>query len=288
MADPVISAPVAPAPAAVAPPAVIESAPAPAAPSQAAPATPTVTSVPVAVEGTSEGAVPVLPAEAAPSPAPAEVKPGDKPAADAKPAEPGKPSFLESAKADATKSPTEAKPGETPAEPVEGEKPAEAAPIVYETFKVPEGLALDEGVVKDFTAILAEAKAPQEVGQKMIDLYFKEVDKIGKYQNEVWDRTQEQWLNDIRSDAEIGGSRIETVHQTCGAVIERFGNENLRKALTMTGMGNHPEMVRFLNKIGSFLGEGKPIPSARPAPAPAPSRAQRRYAATLNGSPPSP
>lgn len=161
-------------------------------------------------------------------------------------------------------------------------------PVSYEPFTLPEGQTLDEAQLGAFKDLLGEHKAPQALGQSLVDLYFGEVNRIKTYQQEVWDRTQEQWMDQVRSDPELGGSRLETVAKTCGSVIERFGSNDLRDALTATGMGNHPAMVRFINKIGQFLGEGRPVPAAKPAPAPPPSKAQRRYGGTsLNGSTPS-
>ena len=266
MADPVIAAPAAsaapasPAPAPVPPPAAPAAATTPATPLAAV----------TAIEATSTASPPAV--EVA-QPTTEAAKP-----VEAKPAE-AKSSFLSDAK-------TEAKPAVAadPAKPTTEAKPAEsiepAAPIVYEPFKVPEGFSLDEGRLGAFTEALQEFKAPQGLGQKMIDLYTSEVQRLAEHQQTLWDRTQETWLNEVRSDPTIGGNRIETTARTCGAVIERFGSPALREALAMSGMGNHPEMVRFVAKIGTFLQEGKPVPAPKPAPTVSGPKGMRRYNGT--------
>ena len=41
----------------------------------------------------------------------------------------------------------------------------------------------------------------------------------------------------------------------------------LRKAFDETGVGNHPEIIRFLANLSLAKSEGKPLPAAAPAPA---------------------
>lgn len=260
-------------------PVAAASPPTPAAPVAAEPAPAPVNSSPApAPTAAGEGAPALSSPPGAPSPPPEpEAKPPEAKPAETKPAEPAKPAEAP-------------KPAETPknflaeAKPEPGSEPKPTEPVVYQPFNLPEGQSLDEKRLGEFTSILGEYRAPQELGQKLIDLYMDEVGKFKDHQQNVWDRLQEDWLNQIREDPEIGGSRIETVARRCGMVIERFGSQELRDALKATGMGNHPAMVRFVDKIGQYLGEGKPVPAARPAPAPPPSKAVRRYGqTTMNG-----
>lgn len=167
-----------------------------------------------------------------------------------------------------------------PTPPVEAEKPVppvESAPVKYEPFKLPEGFQVDEKDMGELTGILGEAKVPQEAGQKLVDLYVREMEKIATTQQASWQKTLDDWKNDVLADPELGGNRLQTVLKRCGSVLEQFGTPELRKMLEVSGMGNNIEMVRFVNKVAEFVGEPKPVPAQKPVPNVKPSRAQRRY-----------
>ena len=130
----------------------------------------------------SESAV-VAPAEASPPPPPASLlKVQEKPKEVAVP-------------------PPETKPKE-PA--------AEAAPpesVTYEPFKLPEGFQPNEKEMSSYVDVLKEFKAPQALGQKLIDFHLAELNKIATVQREAWANTLKTWQDDTKSDPEIGGNR---------------------------------------------------------------------------------
>lgn len=226
------------------------------------------------------------------------------PAAEAKPAEATSPSSPEGGAAPSS----EAKTPEAPAKTVEppatttllgAEKPpekkdepsaqepatAEAAPeaapepIVYQAFNLPENFERDEEGMKSFTDVLQEARLSQEAGQKFIDLFVKEAEKMQQRAYDGFKQTVETWGKETEADPEIGGNRLQTALRQAGSVIEQFGTPELREIFNLTGVGNHPAMVRFLSKVGAFIAEGSPLPATKP-PAPAKSRAERRYKAS--------
>lgn len=164
--------------------------------------------------------------------------------------------------------------------------PVESAPIEYQPFTLPEGFTVDEKEMGEFKAALGEFKAPQELGQKIIDLYSKEMTRLAEYQQTQWQKTLDTWKNDVLADPELGGNRIQTVLQRCGSVLEQFGTPELRKMLDVSGMGNNIEMVRFVHKVAEFMGEPKPVIGKNPVPDKKPSRAERRY--SRNGASASP
>lgn len=163
-----------------------------------------------------------------------------------------------------------------PKEPAVEAAPLESA-ITYEPFKLPEGFQVDEKDMGEFTNLLKEAKAPQETGQKFIDLYAREMTKLADLQQRQWQKTLDDWKNDTLADPLLGGNRFQTVLKRCGDVLNEFATPEFRQMLDVSGIGNHPEMFRFLNKVSEFVGEPKPKVAQNPAPQPKPSRAERRY-----------
>lgn len=239
---------------------------------------------------TAEPAAVAAPAPAAVEPAPVPVA---APAAEATPAPAAAGEVATPPKAEASPAPSsvlgDAKPAEV--KPEDAAKTPEAPPapveppppITYEPFNFPETFQPAEAELSEFTELLRDNRAPQDLGQKLIDFYARELDRASTAQREYWDRTQVEWQDQCRNDPEIGGNRFDTVVKSCGRVIDEFGTPELRQVLTATGAGNHPAMVRFVNKIASVLAEGRPIPAQTPAPQ-AGTRAERRYKPRVNSS----
>lgn len=163
-------------------------------------------------------------------------------------------------------------------------------PISYQPFNLPTEVKFEEQALGKYTEVLGKHRATQELGQELVDMYVSEVkqttERLQKHQWDVWSRTQEDWTNQAQTDPDFGGSRMATTLRRAGSVIEQYGGSpeqiaDLRSALTATGAGNHPALVRLFNNLGKALGEGRPVvaPTPKVAPDAKPSRAQRRYTA---------
>jgi len=165
-----------------------------------------------------------------------------------------------------------------PTEPVVKAAPPESV-LTYEPFALPEGFEVDQKDMGDFTEVLKEFKAPQALGQKIIDLYSKEVTKIAEHQQRAWQKTLDDWKNDTLADPLLGGNRFQTVLRRCSDVLTEFATPEFRQMLDVSGIGNHPEMFRFLNRVAEFVGEPKPVnpTGAKPVIDVKPSRAEKRY-----------
>ena len=129
------------------------------------------------------------------------------------------------------------------------------APEEYEAFVIPEGQAVDEDKLSAFTEAAKDAKLSQENAQKFVDLYANAVKEAGDEHVKAWADIQAKWVNDAKEDAEIGGDKFQETIVTAKAAIRTLGNEKLVEALEATGMGNHPEFIRFFAKVGRAIGE---------------------------------
>jgi len=61
------------------------------------------------------------------------------------------------------------------------------------------------------------------------------------------------WAEQARGDKEYGGKDFETNLRRAKSVIDRFGNQTLKQRLNESGMGNDPELLRFVVKIAKEL-----------------------------------
>ncbi len=80
--------------------------------------------------------------------------------------------------------------------------------------------------------------------------------------------TAEQWVKSAEADKEIGGAMFKQNIELAKRVVGRFGSDLLKTDLESTGLGNHPELVRLLVKIGKSMSEDQLILPGAPKVAP--------------------
>ncbi len=108
---------------------------------------------------------------------------------------------------------------------------------------------------------------------------------MAQNQVDVWNRTREVWKEEFRKDKEIGGNRQQTTLKQCKAVLERYKASagdarasELTKIFSMTGAGDTPAMIHFINWASQFATErAKPVPATVPKAPNTTSRSKRRY-----------
>ena len=160
--------------------------------------------------------------------------------------------------------PPAAEPAGDPApEPVEPEAPA--APD-YSALKLPEGLAADDPLFTDFTAVAAEHKLTPEAAQSLIDKVLPGITKqIADLQAEPVRLATErlsEWTKTVMADPEIGGAKLAEVKTTVARAMASYGNpDEIKAALNETGAGSNPVLIRWFNRMASALSEGSHVPS---------------------------
>lgn len=125
-------------------------------------------------------------------------------------------------------------------------------------LKMPEGIELD--------ADLAEALGPEfkDLGltnaqaQKLVDKYVSAIQAKEAKRGEAWAQTINKWADDAKADNEIGGTKWDGTVSNARRAVERFGTPELREYLNASGGGNHPELIRFMAKVGAAIGEDQP------------------------------
>lgn len=158
-------------------------------------------------------------------------------------------------KADQTVS--EGAPKEAPKEGAE-KAPVEAK-VVPEKYdlKLPDGSALNPARVEKIALFAKENGLSQDEAQRVVERESDAVADFAKGQNENYERTKSQWLESSKSDSEIGGEHLKESVHVANSVIEKYGSTALRENLNATGLGNHPELIRMMVKIGREMGPDK-------------------------------
>lgn len=129
------------------------------------------------------------------------------------------------------------------------------APDEYETFVVPEGYGVDETVLNEYQDWAKELELSQEQAQAGVNL----VAKMQEAQAEKWVEQQKTWVDDAKSDKEIGGESFDQNVATAVKARDAFGNPEFSEMLDSSGLGNHPEMIRFLNRVGKAISEDRVV-----------------------------
>ena len=155
----------------------------------------------------------------------------------------------------------EATPKEAPKEPIK-------APEKYD-FKFPEGLEMDEATTKEVDELFRGLDLGNEAGQKLIDFYQKKVTEMAEQPYKLWADTQAKWIDEIKSDAALGG-RLPEVKATVAKAIDGLGDPKLaadfRAAMDYTGAGNNPAFIRTFFKLAQMVTERGHVPGNGPTP----------------------
>lgn len=125
-----------------------------------------------------------------------------------------------------------------------------AVPEKYE-FAAPEGQELDANALAVFEPIAKELGLTQEQAQKLVDIY----PQIQQQQAEVWSKQVADWGEQVKADKEIGGDKFNASVGAAQRALDQFGNPELREYLQVSGLGNHPALVRFCAKVGKSMAE---------------------------------
>lgn len=186
----------------------------------------------------------------------------------------------------------------------EAKEPVAVKPPVFETYTLPEGVSVEPARMEAFNGILGETEtriaadpaqahvAMQELGQKLADFHVAEMrtaaERAARHNREHWDHTREGWVSEFRNDPELGKNRAESTLTRIGSLIDMYGTHagsdkvtQLRDTFTLTGAGDHPEVLRFLDWAANRLVETRRIVVPQPTvKAPARTPAQTLYAKT--------
>jgi hypothetical protein len=159
------------------------------------------------------------------------------------------------------------------------DKPAEdkpqGAPDEYADFTAPEGVTLNAEAIDALKAFAKEKNLTQEDAQKLVDMGAQVTQANVARLNEQIAQVQAQWLDAAKTDKEFGGDALNENLAIAARARETFGTPELKAALDTTGMGNHPEVVRFFVRVGKAISEDRLVAgTTRPAQV---SREQRMY-----------
>lgn len=128
-----------------------------------------------------------------------------------------------------------------------------AEPVVPEAyeFTMPEGMTLDKAAAEEFSTIAKAHKLTQEDASKFVGIAIQMQTRA----RDAHIATVAEWAETVKADKEIGGDKLPATLANTKRVMDSFGSPALKEALNQSGYGNHPEFIKFVNKIGSLISE---------------------------------
>lgn len=130
----------------------------------------------------------------------------------------------------------------------------DGAPEKYEAFTVPEGVAIDAEITTAFEAKAKSLNLSQEDAQELIDLSARATLKDRNAFTEQVTQTQASWLAASQADKEFGGDNLAENMAVAKKALN-FATPEFKTMLTKSRLGDHPEMVRFMFRIGKAMSE---------------------------------
>lgn len=131
-------------------------------------------------------------------------------------------------------------------------------------LKAPEGFeALDADAVAKAEPVLRELGLDTAQAQKVMDLAAVTLrplveQALGQEQERFGTliaETRAGWAKEAKADKEIGGANFAQNTALAAKARDQFGTPELKKMFDETGIGNHPELVRFFTRVGKAISE---------------------------------
>ena len=140
---------------------------------------------------------------------------------------------------------TQASVEQTPEQASAEQQPKEGAPEAYE-FKAAEGQTFDPEFLKSYSEVARELNLTQEAAQTMID---KVGPVLAQQQAAQIAQVRNDWAEASKVDAEFGGAKFNENLAIAKQSIDKFATPEFKKMLDDTGLGNHPEWIRYCYRV---------------------------------------
>ena len=128
----------------------------------------------------------------------------------------------------------------------------------YADFEMKEGIELDADALALATPLFKELGIDQAGAQKLVTLQSDLIQAGAKQQVDAFNEQIATWREDSKNDKEFGGEAFDENVKLAQTAVNKFGTPELKQLLEDYGVGNHPEIIRFMVKVGKLTAEDVP------------------------------
>ncbi len=139
-----------------------------------------------------------------------------------------------------------------------GKESSDAIPDTYADFTMPENITIDENALNQALPIFKELELTQEQAQKIVSLQAELVQASSQKQIDDFNQLKNDWRTEASNDKEIGGDKFDENVKVGIRAVDAYGTPELKQLLDEQGLGNHPEVIRFMVRVGQTLKEDVP------------------------------
>lgn len=140
----------------------------------------------------------------------------------------------------------------------EADLSSQTPPDTYADFVMPEGVELDSALLTEAAPLFKELGLTQDQAQKLVDFQAKQAQASSESQVDAFNQLMNDWQTKSKNDKEFGGDKFEENVGVARSAIDKFGTPELKQLLEEHGVGNHPEVIRFMVKVGKLTAEDVP------------------------------
>lgn len=123
-------------------------------------------------------------------------------------------------------------------------------------------IELDKDMLAEAEPILRELNLTNEQANALLPLAPKIMERAtnSAFQQiaDAGSAMKKEWLDAFHADEQIGGPKVEETTHLAAKGLDALGfteGHAFRTALTETGFGNHPDMIRTFRALGELVGE---------------------------------
>lgn len=134
----------------------------------------------------------------------------------------------------------------------QAEDKQEQVPFTLEELEVPEGFSARQEDIQRFHETALGMGLTKAQAQQLVDMQHANVLAA----QEQHAAHLAQWKNEIKMDKEMGGAAFEQTDMYATASLRKFDEDGkVFELLDSSGYKNHPEIIRFLSRVGKAMGE---------------------------------
>ncbi len=126
-------------------------------------------------------------------------------------------------------------------------------------IKLPEGMELDEEVMKEFTDFADKTNLSQKGYNKAIEYGIKLVEQTKSNMLEAFKQSEEQKVMNYKrasfNDKEIGGANYDKALSEASPAYNKFVNSECQQLFKETGLEFHPAIIKLFRNISSEMAD---------------------------------
>lgn len=145
----------------------------------------------------------------------------------------------------------------------------DAAPIESEFLGAPaEGYQLedyanmDDQVRESFSEAAKELNLSESAAKLILD---KVAPVLEQREREQVQQMNQEWIEKAQGDQEFGGDKLQENLAVAKQALDAFATPELRDLLQESGLGNHPEVIRFMYRAGKAISQDSFVTGAQGA-----------------------